>query len=146
MTESSESADIGLVLRDIARASGHELRNALNALVVNLEVVRVRTDSLDDRVRSFVQQSVEQAEQSVSVAEATIALLNLVAGAIQENGRVAAEPIDGGVRISANENEVERLQRALAVLARRDAVETSASGAAVILKSCSRPLSGPKPE
>jgi hypothetical protein len=139
VTDSPEQADFSPILRDIARASGHELRNALNALVVNLEVVRSRTLSLDDSVRLFVGQSVEQAEESVSVAEATIALLNLVVGAIGEDGRVGASAADGGVRISTKETEVERLERALAVLATRNAVETKASGAAVILKSCSGP-------
>jgi hypothetical protein len=134
------------VLREIVRASGHELRNALNALVVNLEVVRARSRTLDDAVRSFVDQSVEQAEESVSVAEATIALLNLVVGAIGSDGRVAGRLTDAGVEIGAAESEVERLVRALGGLTERKVVEAGGSGAAVILKSCSG--SGPeqKPE
>ena len=94
MTEPSrEPAESPPVLRDIARASGHDLRNALNALVVNLEVVRARTDSLDDSVRYFVTQSVEQAERCVKQAEEAIALLNLVVAAIGPDGRFDASVV-----------------------------------------------------
>jgi hypothetical protein len=128
------SAQWPAVLRDIARASGHELRNVLNALVVNLEVVRSRADSLDDSVRPFVTQSVEQAEQSVSVAEGTIALLNLVVGAIDGDGHVAGSSVNGDVRIEASEGETARLERALSGLASRHVVAAEAADAAVILR------------
>jgi len=111
-----EPAEWPPVLRDQARASGHDLRNALNGLVVNLEVVRARTESLDESVRLFVRQAVEQAEISVKRAEATIALLNLVADAVGPDGRIEGS------------------------------VDSSGSGPSVILKSCSRPLPGPKRE
>ena len=90
------------VLRDFARASGHELRNALNALVVNLEVVRSRPDAVDDSVRLFVQQAVDQAEESVRLAEGTISLLNTIVRAIDSTGSLEAEAVEpGGVRLGA---------------------------------------------
>ncbi len=135
VTESSAAApDWRPILRDIARASGHELRNALNALVVNLEVVRSRTLSLDDSVRSFVDQSVEQADQSAGVAEGTIALLNLLVDAIDASGRVAAQNEDGGIRIEGSEGEISRLHRALAALRSRNVLTSDAIDSAVILR------------
>ena len=104
MTELERSAEPEWVpvLREFARASGHELRNALNALVVNLEVVRSRPDAVDDSVRLFVQQAVDQAEESVRLAEGTISLLNTVVRAIDATGSLNAEAVDqGGVRLGA---------------------------------------------
>lgn len=90
------------VLRDFARTSGHELRNALNALVVNLEVVRSRPDAVDDSVRLFVQQAVDQAEDSVRLAEGTISLLNTIVRAIDSTGTLRAEAAEpGGVRLGS---------------------------------------------
>jgi signal transduction histidine kinase len=132
--ERGEPAAWPLVLREIARASGHELRNALNALVVNLEVVRSRSHTFDDSVRPFVTQSVEQAEQSVSVAEGAIALLNLVVGAIDERGQVEAREDESGVRLKASETEVSRLNRGLAGLVSRGVISADATDAAVILR------------
>ena len=59
------------VLSHVARAAGHELRNSLNALVVNLEVVRSR--SSEPAVQPFLEQSVRQSEESVRLAEQAIA-------------------------------------------------------------------------
>ena len=102
------------VLRDFARTSGHELRNALNALVVNLEVVRSRSGAVDEQTRHFVDQAVEQSEESVRLAEGTIALLNLVVGAVGESGVLDiqySEPLIA--RIAASEADASRLARAL---------------------------------
>jgi signal transduction histidine kinase len=79
------------VLREIARASRHDLRNALNGLVVNLEVVRSRKDSLDPSLQQFVQQSVDQAEESVKRAESTISLLTSIVDSIGDDGAINAQ-------------------------------------------------------
>ena len=120
------------VLAQISRASGHELRNSLNALVVNLEVVRSRVGNAD--VEPFLRQSIEQSEESVRLAESAIALLNLVVGAIGNNGEVVADFVPSrGVRIKALEGESERLGRALRGLADRGAIAVDTSDSAVIL-------------
>ena len=122
------------VLRDFARASGHELRNALNALVVNLEVVRARSGSLDPASQQFVTQAVEQSEESIRLAEGSIALLNMVIGAIGEGGvlDIQYEP-PRGAKIVTNESEAARAAHNLAPLVRRASLGANAAGAAVIL-------------
>ena len=81
------------MLRDLARASRHDLRNALNGLVVNLEVVRSRRNELDSSLQQFVQQAVDQAEESVRRAESTISLLASIVDAIDDTGSLRAEVI-----------------------------------------------------
>jgi hypothetical protein len=123
------------VVREIARISGHELRNALNALVVNLEVVRSGARSVDEKLRPFIAQAVEQSEESVRLAEGTIALLNLLAGAVSESGHVDASYIEPrSVRIATTEGEAIRIARATDALASRANVTAEAVGATVILR------------
>ncbi|MGI9045156.1 MAG: hypothetical protein ACR2GK_13685 [Gemmatimonadaceae bacterium] len=121
------------VLSQVARAAGHELRNSLNALVVNLEVVRSR--SSDPAVQPFLEQSVIQSEESVRLAEAAIALLNLVVGAVGPGGQLRYRLTDdGGIRIEAMPGESERTGRALKALADRAGLSVDASDASVILR------------
>ena len=119
-------------LAQIARASGHELRNALNALVVNLEVVRSRTT--DPRTQPFAEQAVAQSEESVRLAEAAISLLNLVIGAVGSDGSLQCsfEP-PAGVRLTPVPGELERAARGLKALADRGAVRVDTSDTTVIL-------------
>ena len=102
MTEAKRDAEPQWVpvLRDLARASRHDLRNALNGLVVNLEVVRSRREDFDASLQLFVQQAVDQAEESVRRAESTISLLSSIVDAIDENGSLRAELAgEGKVRL-----------------------------------------------
>ena len=102
MTEAKREAEPSWVpvLRDIARSSRHDLRNALNGLVVNLEVVRSRRAEFDASLQLFVQQAVDQAEESVRRAEHTISLLNSIVDSIDEAGCLRAELAGpGGVRL-----------------------------------------------
>jgi signal transduction histidine kinase len=115
----------------VARASGHELRNALNALVVNLEVVRSRIS--DPATQPFAEQAVRQSEESARLAESAIALLNLVVGAIDADGRFHGSTSDGKARVESAEAEIDRTVRALRALAERGAVRVDTSGPAVIL-------------
>ena len=88
------------MLRELARTSRHDLRNALNGLVVNLEVVRTRKDSLDPSLQLFLQQAVDQAEESVKRAERTITLLTSIVDSIDDEGGITAELAGpGGVKL-----------------------------------------------
>lgn len=122
------------LLQSAARASGHELRNALNAVVVNLEVVRGRSSSADESIQPFIAQAVEQSEESVQLAEATIALLGLVVNAVGDGGRLRCE-LSGpyGIRIATDPGEADRASRALKPMASRGAFGADTSGSAVIL-------------
>jgi hypothetical protein len=120
------------ILETLSRTSGHELRNALNGLVVNLEAVRSLTAGTP--AQHFAEQAVGQSEESVRVAESAIALLNLLVGAIGPDGVVRCSlESPGTVRIAASEGESHRAARAMKGLAARGVVTADASDSAVIL-------------
>lgn len=122
------------VLTEFSRASSHELRNALNALVVNLEVVRSRADQLDASVKPFLLQAVDQGEESVRLAEGTIALLDLLIASIGGDGSLAAnfhEP--RSITLQAGRDKAERAARALRRVAERAGATVETSESAVIL-------------
>ncbi len=120
-------------LVEISRSSGHELRNALNALVVNLEVVR--SFSKDASIKHFVDQSVTQSEEAVRLAESAIALLNLIVESIGPDGAVRCSRVHGdSIRIEASSGEAERAARSLGALADRAGMSVDVHGSAVILK------------
>ena len=122
------------VLRDFARASGHELRNALNGLVVNLEVVRARSSTLDDSTHPFLAQAIDQADQTSRIAEGTIALLNMIVSAIDSDGVVKAEFVEPrGVEIESSDAEATRIVRSLSTLVERTSFAADASDGTVIL-------------
>lgn len=122
------------VLRDFARASGHELRNALNGLVVNLEVVRARSSSLDDAAQPFLAQAIDQADQTSRIAEGTIALLNMIVSAIDNGGAVKAQFVEPrGIGIESSDIEATRVVRSLSTLVERTSFTADTSGGTVIL-------------
>jgi signal transduction histidine kinase len=121
------------VLRDFARASGHELRNALNGLVVNLEVVRTRSAKLDDAERAFLAQAIREADQVSRLAEGTIALLSMLVAAIDDTGSLTVKLAGPrSVEIDAG-SEAERVVRNLATLVERTSLTADVSGGTVIL-------------
>ena len=134
MTDHPGSSEWLPVLREFAQGSGHELRNALNGLVVNLEVVRVRSSKPGEAEDQFLSQAIEQAEESVRLAEGTIALLNLLAASIDGAGRIQAKSVPpNGIEIESSESEATRVAKSLKTTARRTSFEVSVSGGAVIL-------------
>ena len=122
------------LLREAGYEVGHELRNTLNALVVNLDVVRSRSDGLDRTVQPFLAQAVEQSEESVRMAEATIALLHLVLGAVSPGGTLSVAYHEGGaIGIESTDSDAERAISALQPLAARGAIAAERRGTTVIL-------------
>ncbi len=122
------------VLRKVARASGHELRNALNSVVVNLEVVRSRSESGNPAVQPFIAQAVQQSEESARLAESTIALLNLVVSAVSDDPDVRFDSVGSrGVRIECEAGDSDRVVRALEPMTLRSAFSAGTDGSAVIL-------------
>lgn len=88
MTEARREASESPVLREVIRRAGHEIRNALSGVAVNLEVVRSRCsrDPISAEVVSFADRA------RLQIAEATVltnGLLALVGAAVV--GRTAAE-------------------------------------------------------
>jgi len=140
VTDSSTagSADWLPGLRDLARRSAHETRNALNGLVVNLEVVRSRLarSGGDDTILPFAGQAAAQAEESVKLSEAAGALMTLITGAIDTDGRLrcartaAASP---ELRFEVDSGTAERVLPGLQTLGRAVGFGAETHGGAVIL-------------
>ena len=89
-SESAEEPEWLPQLRGLVRGSAHETRNALNGLVVNLEVVRSRLarNGGQESLLAFAETAAAQAEETVRLNEASASLLQLVAGSIGENGEL----------------------------------------------------------
>lgn len=125
------------VVHDVSRRSGHELRNSLNGLIVNLEVVRSRFGASGSDVSamsSFLDQAAYKAEESARLAEAALALLDLVLGAVAERGELQCESITPHrVRVAASGPAAERTLQSLRVLAGAAGVQSEADDSAIIL-------------
>lgn len=124
-------------VREVANRAGHELRNALNGLMVNLEVVRggfVRGGPDVPMTAPFLVQAVNQAEESAQLAEATLALLNLVLGAIGDNGEFQCKSISiDSIRLASAADDVDRVLQRLRPLSGGAGVQSEADDSAVIL-------------
>jgi len=134
--ETSSGPDATELMREVARRAGHELRNALNGLMVNLEVVRggsIRGGPDAPMTAPFLAQAVRQAEESALLAEATLALLDLVLGAIGDNDEFQCKSIlADSVRLASTAAEVDRAMDRLRPLSRGAGVQSEASDSAVI--------------
>lgn len=124
----SNSSDCLQPLKELIRASVHETRNALNGVVVNLEVVRSRLTrgrsasagptAPGDEVLSFAEQAVSQAESSARLSEALGALLSLITASVDTDGRLRCVRASNGsaIRFKTDAATAERLLPRLEVL------------------------------
>jgi hypothetical protein len=133
-TESEENARRRKTVEATVSAAGHELRNALNGLLVNLEVVRSMAQSSGFSAEPFMTQALTQSEESARLAEAAIALSKLLGAALAAGEAVtwsAAEPLqlglEGGARADAT-------VAALQPLVRRGVLSVETSGSTVIFR------------
>lgn len=136
MTDSPaiDGADWKRTLEKAAGAAGHEARNALNGLMVNLEVVRAMAQRAGCDAEPFMGQAVAQSEDSVRLTEAAIALLKLVIAAVGPDGRLAFQRGEAG-QISLDAGaEAERVSAALQPLVDRGAMAVGRYGSTVILQ------------
>jgi signal transduction histidine kinase len=64
------------VAREILRRAGHELRNALSGVAVNLEVVRSRAarDGATGEIKSFAERAASQISEASALADGVLAL------------------------------------------------------------------------
>ena len=102
-------------LRGLVRGSAHETRNALNGLVVNLEVVRSRLarNGGEETLLAFAEQASAQAEETVRLNEAVASLLQMVAASIGENGELRCERTMGSEPTLHFEMDVSTAERIL---------------------------------
>ena len=136
MTEASpdRGTDWKTALDLAVSAAGHESRNALNGLVVNLEVVRAMAQRAGYDAEPFMSKAVEQSEESIRLSEAAIALLRLVVAAVGPSGEMHVGTA-GPREVSLNGGaDAKRLSDALQPLADRGAIAVERSGSTVILR------------
>ena len=125
-------------LRLLVRGSAHETRNALNGLVVNLEVVRSRLarNGGEAGLLSFAEQASAQAEETIRLNEAAASLLQLVAASIGENGELRCERTTGSepaLRFELDTSTAERVLPGLRTLGNALGFDARTQDGAVIL-------------
>lgn len=129
-------------LRDIIRGSVHETRNALNGVVVNIEVVRSRlaraatAGGSEQEILSFAEQAAAQAEVAAKLNEGVGALLSLIAASVDADGRLrcASEDDSSGIRFDVDGATAERLLPLLEALGTSAGFTAEGGGGAVILR------------
>ena len=132
--ESEENLQLRKALGAAASAAGHELRNALNGLLVNLEVVRSMAQASGFSAEPFMTQALSQSEESARLAEAAIAMMQLIVGATGGDARVQWVPDSPRQVMLEAGTEAEKLSAALEPLAERGALLVETSGSTVILR------------
>jgi hypothetical protein len=77
---SAQSADVLDVVREITRRGGHEIRNALNGVAVNAEVVRSRASKVEGGgdLAPYAERAVLQVGTANVLTEGLVALLSSV--------------------------------------------------------------------
>ena len=83
MTDARLSASELEALREIIRRAGHEIRNALNGVAVNVEVVRSRSarDSAAGEVTAFAERAILNVSAASVLTNGLLALTNAAFGA-----------------------------------------------------------------
>lgn len=76
------------VVREIVRRSGHEIRNALNGVAVNVEVVRSRSgrDGPGGEVSSFAERAAINVAKAGSLTNGVLAVVGAVLAAMTKGG------------------------------------------------------------
>jgi hypothetical protein len=85
------------VVREISRRGGHEIRNALNGVAVNSEVVRSRAVRMEEgsEIVPFAERAVLQVGVANALTEGLLALMGAVVAA-QADGTLRFMPGHGG--------------------------------------------------
>jgi hypothetical protein len=136
---SGATSDCVPQLRNVARRSVHESRNALNGLVVNLEVVRsrlARSGDYDDLL-AFAEHAAAQGETSVQITEGIGALLSLILGSVDGSGvlRCSASASPGTLQFKLEAGVAERVVPALVLLGKTAGFTIETSGAETVILS-----------
>jgi hypothetical protein len=118
----------------------HESRNALNGLLVNLEVVRSRLTRSGDEsdVLAFAEQAAAQGEESVRLTEAVGALLTLIVGSVDGEGRLrcsSASTDPAALRFDLEPGVAERVLPGLRTLGKSVGFTAETFGAETVILS-----------
>lgn len=90
-------ADALEIVREMTRRAGHEIRNALNGVAVNVEVVRSRVarQGSTTEIASFAERATSQIEEASALTEGLLALVGNVLAA-EAQGTLGSGPGTGG--------------------------------------------------
>ena len=103
MTDDSAraKADALDVVREIIRRAGHEIRNALNGVAVNVEVVRSRVarEGGATEIASFAERAGAQIEEATALTNGLLSLVGIVLSAEAQGTLRSAPGASGGSRI-----------------------------------------------
>jgi len=94
-------ADALELVREIIRRAGHEIRNALNGVAVNVEVVRSRVarEGPAPQVASFAERAVSQIGDVSALTDGLLALVGCVLAAEAQGTLISARGAGGGTRL-----------------------------------------------
>jgi hypothetical protein len=90
-------ADALDIVREITRRAGHEIRNALNGVAVNVEVVRSRVtrEGAATEVASFAERAASQIGEASALTDGLLALVGTVLDS-EARGTLNIAPVSGG--------------------------------------------------
>ena len=127
MTEARSADKEALqVVREIIRRAGHELRNALSGVSVNVEVVRSRSERVGStgELASFAERARQQVGAATTLADGLLSLVSSILTAASD-GKLKSVSGDGGEsqielmiygdRAAAAVSDIERLASAIDV-------------------------------
>ena len=94
-------ADALDIVREITRRAGHEIRNALNGVAVNVEVVRSRVarEGAATEIASFAERAGAQIGEATALTNGLLALVGFVLAAEAQGALRSASGGSGGSRI-----------------------------------------------
>ena len=135
MTDARRQASESAVIREVIRRAGHEIRNALSGVSVNLEVVRSRCsrDPGSADVLSFADRARSQIETATALTNGLLALMAAVVAAEGDGTAKSAVKAGDSVELTLNADpsavlsDIQQLAGAVGVLAEQ-------RGANVILR------------
>jgi hypothetical protein len=125
-------ADALDIVREVIRRAGHEIRNALNGVAVNVEVVRSRVSraGASAEIVSFAERAGAQVGEATTLTNALLSLLTVVLAAEAQgtlrgrsgsSGRSQLELMIYGDRASAFMSDIKHLADRIGVGVEQDA-------------------------
>lgn len=136
MTKSS-SAESQALITEILRRSAHEIRNALNGVAVNVEVVRSRSaksGSAGDTA-AFAERAVTEVATASALMDGTLAVAQAFVEAVADGRVISGKKNGAGEKsftLTAPGPRMEGLRAAMLVLAPRIGVRVESTAKAVI--------------
>jgi hypothetical protein len=135
VTDARREASASPVLREIVRRAGHEIRNALSGIAVNVEVVRSRSgrEGATGDIVSFADRARLQVSAATDLTNGLLALVN-AALADSEHADLTADPKAGdSVELLLN-RDASAFMSDIDLLARAVGISVEPRGSNVILK------------